>query len=73
MVENNFVSKGGPILMLQIENEYGYYGKNNEWPKKLTEMWKNAGVKSVPLYQADTPHKHPLEIGHVDNAAVGLV
>lgn len=30
----------GPIIMLQIENEYGFYGKDKTYIQALRDLWK---------------------------------
>lgn len=43
------VTKGGPILLVQVENEYGSYGKDAEYMGKLRDVLKNSGF-DVPLF-----------------------
>lgn len=42
------VSKGGPILMVQVENEYGSYGSNHNYTQALRDILR--GLFDVPLY-----------------------
>ena len=36
-----FLAKnGGPIVLLQIENEYGFFGKDHQYISDLRDMWK---------------------------------
>ena len=65
------VANGGPILMVQIENEYGSYGNDREYLARLKEIWQQNGVAG-PFYTADGPTAHMLEAGSVQGAAVGL-
>jgi beta-galactosidase len=65
------VSSGGPILMVQIENEYGSYGNDRAYLDRLRQIWTKNGV-SGPFYTADGPTRYMLEAGHLDGAAVGL-
>ena len=65
------VAHGGPILMVQIENEYGSYGNDRAYLARLRELWTRHGVDG-PFYTADGPTPYMLEAGHVDGAAVGL-
>ena len=37
------VAGGGPILMVQIENEYGSYGNDRAYMDRLKEVWVKAG------------------------------
>ncbi|HEY3286342.1 MAG TPA: glycoside hydrolase family 35 protein [Gemmatimonadaceae bacterium] len=65
------VTKGGPILMVQIENEYGSYGNDRRYMSHLRDVWRRNGV-DVPFFTADGPTPYMLEAGHVAGAAVGL-
>lgn len=50
------ITKGGPILMVQVENEYGFYGKDAEYMGQLRQMLLGAGF-DVPLF-ACNPTDH---------------
>jgi beta-galactosidase len=65
------VTKGGPIILVQVENEYGSYGNDRAYTSRLRDLWVTAGV-DVPFYTADGPTTHMLEAGRVDGGAIGL-
>jgi len=65
------ITKGGPILMLQIENEYGSYGNDRDYLIRLREIWRNLGI-DVPTFTGDGPTTHMLEAGSLPGSAVGL-
>lgn len=65
------VSNGGPIIMVQVENEYGSYGNDKQYMSRLKELWQQQGI-NVPFYTADGPTAFMLEAGTVDSAAIGL-
>jgi beta-galactosidase len=46
------VTHGGPILMVQSENEYGSFGTDSIYKEATREMLVNAGM-DVPLFTAD--------------------
>ncbi|MFB9838209.1 beta-galactosidase [Actinoallomurus acaciae] len=46
------VAHGGPILMVQIENEYGSYGDDAEYLAELRRLWIAGGVDG-PFYTED--------------------
>lgn len=46
------VAKGGPILMVQVENEYGSYGDDHEYTGSIMKMLRGAGFDGL-LYTAD--------------------
>ena len=63
--------KGGPILMTQIENEYGSYGNDRAYLETLRKWWRAQGIK-VPFYTADGPTDFMLEAGSLSGCAIGL-
>jgi beta-galactosidase GanA len=65
------VTYGGPILMVQIENEYGSYGNDKNYLEALRKIWLKNGI-DVPFYTADGPTSYMLEAGNIDGAAIGL-
>lgn len=65
------VTNGGPILMVQVENEYGSFGNDKQYLYKLKELWEQNGI-NVPFYTADGPVSALLEAGSVPGAAIGL-
>ncbi|MFT3830988.1 MAG: beta-galactosidase [Opitutaceae bacterium] len=50
------VSRGGPILMVQVENEYGFFAKDSEYMGELRQALLGAGFE-VPLF-ACNPKDH---------------
>ncbi|RPE05852.1 beta-galactosidase [Chitinophaga lutea] len=65
------VTKGGPILMVQVENEYGSFGNDKNYLLRLKQLWDDNGI-DVPYYTADGPTAHMLEAGSIPGAAIGL-
>lgn len=65
------VTAGGPILMVQIENEYGSYGNDKAYLERLRQLWLMNGI-NVPFYTADGPTPYMLEAGNIEGAAIGL-
>lgn len=49
------VTKGGPILMVQVENEYGFYGKDAEYMGELRQALLDSGF-DVPLFACNPVH-----------------
>ncbi len=45
-------TNGGPIIMLQCENEYGYYGDDKKYLSYLKESYIKKGI-DVPLFTSD--------------------
>ena len=62
---------GGPILLVQVENEYGSYGNDRNYVKAVHRLWEENGV-TVPFYTADGPTAFMLEAGSLDSCAIGL-
>ncbi|WP_137844764.1 beta-galactosidase family protein [Microbacterium sp. 2FI] len=52
------IDHGGNVVLVQIENEYGAYGDDEEYLRELVEVTRGAGV-TVPLSTVDQPmHDH---------------
>ena len=47
------IQKGGPIIMVQVENEYGSYGENKSYVSKIRDIVKESGFNEVALFQCD--------------------
>ena len=58
-------TKGGPVIMMQVENEYGSYGDDKQYLTALRDGMKERGV-DVPLVTSDGPEHDMLICGHVD-------
>ncbi|MET4539395.1 beta-galactosidase [Arthrobacter bambusae] len=56
------ITRGGPVIMFQIENEYGAYGKDKEYLQHLVDLSKRSGV-DVPLFTCDQPFGTMIEDG----------
>ena len=56
------IDRGGPIILMQVENEYGAYGKDKDYLRALTELTRRIGV-SVPLITVDQPLDDMIEDG----------
>jgi beta-galactosidase len=65
------VTNGGPVLMLQIENEYGSFGNDRNYLTRLKEIWVQNGI-DVPFFTGDGPTEYMLEAGTLPGCAVGL-
>ena len=46
------VTHGGPVLMVQVENEYGSFGSDSAYKEATRRMLVDAGI-DVPLFTAD--------------------
>ncbi|MFD7920333.1 beta-galactosidase [Streptomyces sp. NPDC059740] len=58
------VSRGGPVLMVQVENEYGSWGSDRVYLEHLAARLRGLGVE-VPLFTSDGPEDHMLSGGSV--------
>ncbi|WP_022758353.1 glycoside hydrolase family 35 protein [Butyrivibrio fibrisolvens] len=55
---------GGPVIMMQIENEYGYYGDDHEYMKYLYDLIRSYGIE-VPLFTSDGPYDDAFRGGKI--------
>jgi len=65
------IHRGGPVVMVQVENEYGSFGNDRDYMSALKGFWAKAGI-DVPLYTADGATPTMLEAGSLPGAAIGL-
>lgn len=47
------VTDGGPIIMVQVENEYGSYGKDKEYVSEIRDMLRRNFGNDVTMFQCD--------------------
>lgn len=47
------ISNGGPIIMVQVENEYGSYGEDKEYVANIRDMLRKNFGDDVTLFQCD--------------------
>ncbi len=59
------ITKGGPIIMFQVENEYGSYGEDVAYLEAMKQMMLDNGVE-VPLITSDGPWSDQLACGKVE-------
>ena len=48
------ITHGGPIIMAQVENEYGFYGKDTSYMEEIRSTLLEAGF-DVPLFACNPP------------------
>lgn len=52
-------TNGGPILAVQVENEYGSYGSDKKYLEAMKQIDIRAGLGGVVLYTGDGPPEVP--------------
>ncbi len=65
------ITNGGPVLLIQIENEYGSYGNDRDYLAALKDIWISNDI-DVPFFTGDGPTPYMLEAGTLQGCAVGL-
>ena len=64
-------TNGGNIIMLQCENEYGYYGDDKEYLNYLHDGYKKRGM-DVPLFTSDGSSEDNLLDGYIPGTLTTL-
>ncbi|KAI1857182.1 uncharacterized protein JN550_013419 [Neoarthrinium moseri] len=64
------VSRGGPILMVQVENEYGSFGENHNYTAALRDIIRESF--DIPLYTNDGGVDWTLEGGHIPHVLAAV-
>lgn len=66
------VTRSGPIIMMQVENEYGSYSDDKSYMNKLVELMKKYGI-DVPLVTSDGTWHDMLNNGTIPEKALPTV
>ncbi|MEW6511812.1 MAG: glycoside hydrolase family 35 protein [Bacteroidota bacterium] len=61
------ITRGGPIILAQLENEYGSYGNDKVYLAELGQLFREAGF-TIPLYTSDGSGLSQLEAGALPSA-----
>ncbi len=64
-------TNGGPVIMLQLENEYGYYGDDREYLLHLEKTYRLLGI-DVPLFTSDGTSETELKFGSLPGCLATL-
>lgn len=56
------ITEGGPVILMQVENEYGYYANDKNYMESIRSMMLLEGIK-VPLVTSDGPYEESLNGG----------
>ncbi|HEU4635191.1 MAG TPA: beta-galactosidase family protein [Edaphobacter sp.] len=64
------IGNGGPIIMTQVENEYGSYGSDHAYMDQMRKLLVDAGFTKSQLYTADGPQMVPN--GSLPDLPVGI-
>lgn len=66
MLAKEQITNGGPIIAMQIENEYGSYGRDKKYLNYLRNLMKNNGI-NVLLFTSDGESNYHLSGGSLDD------
>lgn len=61
-LESYQINYDGPIILMQVENEYGYFSNEKGYIKALVDLMKNLGVV-VPIVTSDSTRPSILKAG----------
>jgi len=62
IVAERQIDRGGPVVLVQIENEYGAYGDDKDYLRALVDLNRAGGI-TVPLTTIDQPTHQMLSDG----------
>lgn len=71
LVKPLMLDNGGPILMIQIENEFGSYSNDLVYLEELRQLWKAQGIDG-PFYTEDGYDQLMQNRTVIQNGAIGL-
>ena len=58
------IHQGGPVILMQVENEYGYYGDDTRYMETMKQLMLDNGAE-VPLVTSDGPMDESLSCGRL--------
>lgn len=61
------ITRGGPVILMQVENEYGYYANDKDYLETIKRYMIENGVE-VPLVTSDGPYAESFNAGKVPGA-----
>lgn len=61
------VNYGGPVILMQVENEYGYFANDKQYMESIRRLMRENGVV-VPLVTSDGPFLENLNGGVLEGA-----
>ena len=64
------IGSGGPIVLVQVENEYGSFGNDHAYMEEIHKMLVDAGFTQAVLYTADGAEQVPA--GSLPELPVGI-
>jgi beta-galactosidase len=64
------MGNGGPIVLVQVENEYGSFGEDHAYMEQIHRMLVDAGFTQSVLYTADGPEE--IAAGSLPDLPVGI-
>jgi beta-galactosidase len=64
------IGSGGPILLVQVENEYGSFGDDHAYMEQIRRMLVDAGFTKSQFYTADAPEN--IAAGSLPDLPVGI-
>lgn len=64
-------TNGGPVIAVAVENEYGSYGNDTDYLRKIADILKDEGV-DVPLYTASGDNLKHLKWGSLPEFWSGI-
>jgi beta-galactosidase len=64
------IGNGGPIILVQVENEYGSFGDDHAYMQAIHRMFVDAGFTKSQLYTADGADEVPA--GSLPDLPVGI-
>ena len=65
------ITNGGPIIMVQCENEYGYYGDDKQYLNELYKLFRELGI-DVPIFTSDGTSEGVLLDGSINGCLATL-
>ena len=57
---------GGPIVMAQLDNEYGLFSNDHEYLERIRDMWRKGLGDGVVIHSTDPASRHVLDASRIE-------
>lgn len=65
MLKPLLIDNGGPVILMQIENEYGYFATDASYLNTIKDVMTEQGI-DVPFITSDGPYRESLNAGCIE-------
>lgn len=70
-INHNLYGNGGPVIMVQVENEYGVFGCDSKYMEWIRDETRHHVGDKAALFSNDVKFDRSIRCGHADGILEG--